>query len=321
MRRVVCFGEALIDFLNTGQVLADGAAHKVFTQFPGGAPANAAVAAAKLGADAAFAGQVGSDPFGEFIIDALKRYGVDTSLTLVHPDAPTALAFVFLDEQGERSFSFRRDKTADIVITKEQVGSDWFDGASILHFCSNTLTDAHIASVTRYVVDQARSRGATVSFDVNLRHNLWPGVAADKRAVNDLVHQSDVVKFSTDELDYLCEGDSDAYLESAFASGLNVALVTDGPGDIEVITAQSRSKVSPPAVDAVDTTGGGDAFIGAVLYGLSLQDDIAGFLSDADRLMSLVASAACCGAIAVSRKGAFPSFPTFDDVAETWSLQ
>ena len=321
MRRVVCFGEALIDFLNTGQELADGAPHNVFTQFPGGAPANAAVAAAKLGADAAFAGQVGSDPFGLFIIEALQRYGVDTRLTLVHPDAPTALAFVFLDDAGERSFSFRRDATADIVITKEQVGSDWFDGDPILHFCSNTLTDSHIAGVTRHVVDQARSRGATISFDVNLRHNLWLDGVADKRAVNELVSQSDVAKFSTDELEFLCEGDRDAYLEAAFASGLGAALITDGPGDIEVITAQSSSTVSPPAVDAVDTTGGGDAFIGAVLYGLSLQDDIAVFLANEAGLRSLVASASRCGAIAVSRKGAFPSFPTFDDVADTWSIR
>ncbi|MDJ0758473.1 MAG: carbohydrate kinase [Woeseiaceae bacterium] len=321
MRRVVCFGEALIDFLNTGQELADGAAHKVFTQFPGGAPANAAVAAAKLGADAAFAGQVGDDPFGTFIIDALERYGVDTSLTLVHPDAPTALAFVFLDANGERSFSFRRDRTADVVMTEQQVGSDWFVGRPILHFCSNTLTDAHIAGVTRYVVDQARSGEATISFDVNLRHNLWPRGVADAEAVNNLVRQSDVVKFSKDELDFLCGGDRDAYLESAFAAGLKAALVTDGPGDIEVATAESRSTVSPPATDVVDTTGGGDAFIGAVLYGLSLQDDVTEFLLNVDRLTSLVASAARCGAIAVSRKGAFPSFPTFDDVANTWSVQ
>ena len=321
MRRVVCFGEALIDFLNTGQELADGSPHNVFTQFPGGAPANAAVAAAKLGADAAFAGQVGSDPFGKFIIEALERYGVDTSLTLVHPDAPTALAFVFLDADGERSFSFRRDRTADVVITEQQVSSDWFVGKPILHFCSNTLTDPQIASVTRYVVEQARSNESTISFDVNLRHNLWPSGAAEAKLVNDLVPQSDVVKFSTDELNFLCEGSRDAYLESAFASGLSAALVTDGPGDIEVITAQSRASVSPPVVDAVDTTGGGDAFIGAVLYGLSVQDDIAGFLTDADRLKALVASAAHCGAIAVSRKGAFPSFPTFDDVASTWSVK
>lgn len=86
-KSVVCFGEALIDFLNTGQVEGGVLELNQFTQIPGGAPANVAVAVAKLGVRARFAGQVGSDYFGNFIIDALRAYGVDTSLTLQHPAA------------------------------------------------------------------------------------------------------------------------------------------------------------------------------------------------------------------------------------------
>ena len=168
MKRVLCFGEALIDFLNTGQQHEGDLSLNAFTQYPGGAPANAAVAVAKLGGDAAFAGQVGDDQFGHFLIDALRLY-------------------------GERSFSFRRDGTADIVMTREQVGTDWFRDQPVVHFCSNTLTDAHIADVTRYVVAQARQRGSVVSFDVNLRHKLWPADKVDAGVVNELVHAADVV--------------------------------------------------------------------------------------------------------------------------------
>ncbi len=320
MRRVVCFGEALIDFLNTDQVQEGELALNAFIQYPGGAPANAAVAVAKLGGMASFAGQVGNDPFGQFLIDALRLYGVDTSLTLVHADAPTALAFVFLDDKGERSFSFRRDRTADIVISRDQIGDDWFDGKPIVHFCSNTLTDRSIADVTRHVVSEARGREAIVSFDVNLRHNLWRSGAADIAAVNDLVARADLVKFSTEEIEYLSRDDRDAFLRECFDAGLTAALVTDGPGEIGIYWRDSSVRINPPSVEAVDTTGGGDAFIGAVLFGLAQQPDPLDYLRDTDRLPRLIKAAARCGALTVTRRGAFPSFPTYAEVENDWDI-
>jgi fructokinase len=321
VRPVVCFGEALIDFLNTGQQMDGRLSLSTFTQYPGGAPANAAVAVARLGGNAAFAGQVGDDQFGHFLIDALELYGVDTSLVAIHPEAPTALAFVFLDREGERSFSFRRRRTADIAITREQIDPGWFQGTPILHFCSNTLTDEHIADVTAHVVERAREHDSAVSFDVNLRHSLWPAGKVEAEVVNTFVRTSDIVKFSREELDYLSRGNHEGYLSSCFRSGLKAALVTAGPDDIEIRTPAEKLSVTPPEVETVDTTGGGDAFIGAVLYGISLQDDAGACLADIERLQKLVSSAAYCGALAVTRRGAFPSFPTFDEIADRWSIR
>lgn len=320
MRRVLCFGEALIDFLNTGEQ-ADGVLSlNNFRQYPGGAPANAAVAVAKLGGKSQFAGQVGDDPFGHFLIDALKSYGVNTDLTAIHPSAKTTLAFVFLDEKGERSFAFHRDNTADVVFTKDQVGDDWFKDAPILHFCSNTLTDANIAAVTEHIVDRARQENAIVSFDVNLRHNLWPTGEADKTLVNALVHKAHIVKFAREELDYLSNNKSEEYLKTCFSQGVKLALVTDGGGDVSVSTADTSFMVSPPSVKAVDTTGGGDGFIGAILYGLSEQENLDVFLASPENLQSLVAFATHCGALTVTRQGAFPALPTFDEVSKNWIL-
>ena len=320
MRRVLCFGEALVDFLNTGRQNDGQLSLNNFTQYPGGAPANAAVAVAKLGGSAVLAGQVGNDQFGRFLLQSLQLYGVDTSFVAIHPEAPTALAFVFLDDNGERSFSFRRRGTADIVFSKEQVDSEWFDGEPVVHFCSNTLTDNRIAAVTDHVVTAARGANAVVSFDVNLRHSLWPDGQANAVQINDLVARADIVKFSRDELEYLCNGDSNGYLRACFNERVIVALVTDGPNDLEICTASTRRTIAPPAVSVADTTGGGDAFIGAVLYGLSLQADIREYLNDPDALERLVRSASKCGAIAVTRAGAFPSFPTADDVAGFWDV-
>ena len=318
MSRVVCFGEALIDFLNTGKQLDGELMLNSFTQYPGGAPANAAVAVARLGGRAAFAGQVGDDAFGHFLLRALKRYGVDTAHVAVHPTAPTPLAFVFLDAEGERSFTFRRDGTADIVLEAAQVSDAWFADTGIAHFCSNTMTDAHCAAVTAHFVSRAKAHGAVVSFDVNLRHNLWPGNAVDVDTVNALVYKADLVKFAREELDHLSQSDEDGYLARCFEHGVIAALVTDGPNPLEIRTATASTTVVPPTVTAVDTTGGGDAFIGAVLFGLSQDAKPAVYLADEDRLSRLVSAASHCGALAVTRRGAFPSFPTFADVAGIW---
>ncbi|MEL7449934.1 MAG: carbohydrate kinase, partial [Pseudomonadota bacterium] len=268
--------------------------------------------------NASFAGQVGSDPFGAFLVDALRHYGVDTSHTAIHPTAPTTLAFVFLDSDGERSFSFRRDNTADVILRCDQVHDSWFAGKPLVHYCSNTLTTPSIAEVTQHVVAEARRHGCFLSFDVNLRHNLWGEGKAGRQLVNDLVMQSDIVKFSAEELEYLCHGERQDYLANCFSAGVSAVLITDGPGDVVVHTAASRHIVVPPAVEVVDTTGGGDAFIAGVLHGLCRQTDPAKASKDIARLCGIVAFAAHCGAFAVGRKGAFPSFPEFEAVQRHW---
>lgn len=202
-----------------------------------------------------------------------------------------------------------------------QVASNWFDDTSILHICSNTLTEPHIAGVTRYAVSTAKELGALVSFDVNLRHNLWAEGSADISTVSELVHQAQLVKFSNEEIDYLSQGDRKRYLSACFSSGVVAILITDSAGDVFIHTGRSSLSVSPPQTKAVDTTGGGDAFIGAVLFGLSQHDDPLSYLDDAYALKPLAQFASHCGAHAVAQHGAFPAFPTFAQVEAHWTSQ
>ena len=314
MKRIVCFGEVLIDFLNTSSSSEGKIPFNNFTQYPGGAPANVAVAIAKLGGQSAFAGQVGDDAFGHFLLGALRAYDVDTSLTSIHSTAKTAIAFVFLNEDGERSFTFHRDGTADVVLTEEQIGSDWFSAECILHFCSNTLTDYDIAEVTRAVVNKAKDNDTIVSFDVNLRHNLWKEGCAKIDIITELVHLSDMVKFEAEEINFLSEGRKEEYISNCFSAGVQVALITAGGDVIECRTPTVCFEVKPPKVHAVDTTGGGDAFIGAILYDLSCQSDPKDYLQDHASLKETIEFAAQCGAHAVTHPGAFPAFPTMDNI-------
>ncbi|GLX77367.1 fructokinase [Thalassotalea insulae] len=321
MKPVLCFGEALIDFLNTDKQQDGPLTLNNYRQYPGGAPANAAVAVAKLGGKAYFAGQVGADSFGNFLEQALLAYQVDTRFLAKHSSAKTALAFVTLDQQGDRSFAFYRDKSADVLFSTEQISDHWFNEQPIFHFCSNTLTDDDICITTKTAIKKAKAQQCIVSFDVNLRHNLWPKGAADITRVNELVSISDIIKFSKEELDYLAQGKTDSYLQSCLDHGVSVILVTDGEYPIDIYTADVQQRITAPSVDVVDTTAGGDAFSGALLFAMSqlAQPQLA--LTSMTVLAKLVQFASYCGAYAVTLPGAFPALPKFVDVQNHWPTE
>lgn len=317
MKSVICFGEALIDFLNTGSKATDGLSIQDYRQYPGGAPANAAVAVAKLGGQAFFAGQVGEDMFGDFLTEALQTYGVDTRFLLKHPTAKTALAFVKLDKDGDRRFSFYRDQTADVIFNQSQVDTAWFADKPIFHFCSNTLTTDEIANCTQYCVVQALQHKALVSFDVNLRHNLWPDNAVNADRVNQLVYRAQVVKFSREEVEFLAKDYADVrqYIDHCLTQGCRLLVITDGPNDIKYYTPSNTGIIHPPEVNVVDTTAGGDAFIGGLLYGLSHFDDPEEAINNHVILPILLQNAAACGGHAVTKAGAFVALPTADEAS------
>ncbi|MBC7870176.1 MAG: fructokinase, partial [Chitinophagaceae bacterium] len=165
---VVSMGELLIDFvaLESGVSVGDVSG---FQKAPGGAPANVAVAVARLGHDSAFLGQVGDDPFGHFLAEVLEAEGVDVHGLRFSPEARTALAFVSLGANGERSFSFYRNPSADMLYRPEDVALDVLDGAKIFHFGSITLIGEPSRSATLKAAQTARERGLIVSYDPNLR--------------------------------------------------------------------------------------------------------------------------------------------------------
>lgn len=313
MNKVLCFGEALIDFLGNGSTQSEGLAINQFNQFPGGAPANAAVAVSKLGGEAAFIGQVGDDMFGHYLIHALSHYGVDTQYVARSETAKTALAFVALDENGERSFSFYRDKSADMLYQAHQCAPCAFEGASLFHFCSNTLTDGPIANTTCELIDHAIAKGLTVSFDVNLRHNLWPSGKACIETVNRFVDKAQVLKFSLEEIVYLTD-DIDSYVQRLLSSTAMLILITNDGNPIRYYTKTMSGELAAPCVNVVDTTAGGDGFSGGLLYQLANVPSLSELTKSANNLKEIVSFASACGALAVTRPGAFPALGSLEEV-------
>lgn len=318
MKKVICFGEALIDFINVSSDFNNGLKLNNFVQYPGGAPANAAVAVAKLGGDAYFLGQVGDDDFGSFLQKSLKNYGVNTDFLIKHPTAKTALAFVLRDESGERSFSFYRDNSADVIFNTEQIDEAIFEESGIYHFCSNTLTDPIICQTTQSTIAMARSKGYLISFDVNLRHSLWSTGRVDIALTNSFVEQAYLLKFSKDELDYLCQGNPQSYIKQCLTNKCQLLLVTNDGKPIDYYTRNFSGTIAAPKVDVVDTTAGGDGFIGGLLFLLSKVKNISQLLHSEQQVKQLISFAAESGAIAVTRLGAFPALPVFEDVKHTY---
>lgn len=298
---VICFGELLIDFVasETGVTVGEASG---FVKAPGGAPANVAVGVARLGHPSAFLGQVGDDPFGHFLEGVLRADKVDTRGLRFSPEARTALAFVSLQADGERSFVFYRHPSADMLMRPEDVALDVIDDKRIFHFGSITLIGEPSRSATLTAVNYARSKGLLISYDPNLRLALWQN-ADDARAGMRLgLEYADILKVSEEELEFLTGGKNPGAL---WREGMKIIVVTHGAGGATIYTPRERFLSPGFSVQAVDTTGAGDGFVAGLLHGiLSYGDAFGHHLDEIARFANAV------GAITTTQRGAIPALPT-----------
>jgi len=317
-RTVVCFGEALIDLLARPPDTVD--APRLFVEYAGGAPANVAVAVARLGGAARFIGMLSEDLFGERLAAGLERAGVDVSCVRRTAAAPTALAFVALDERGERTFSFRRPPAADLLFREEYFEAGGLEDAAVFHVCSNSLTEPAIAAATLAGLRRARESGALLSMDLNLRPSLWPhGVDPAPRLWQALL-EADLVKLSVSELEFLARpaGGTDVVLQRLLDARAQCVLVTDGAAPIRWRTRTASGSAPTFTVHALDTTAAGDAFVGGWLHSLVTlgvgRARLAGLLEEPQAFAGSLRHAAACGALACTRHGAFAAMPGADEV-------
>jgi len=315
-RPILCFGEALIDFHAEGND-GHGFAQR-FLPFAGGAPANVAVAVARLGGVARFAGMLARDPFGDFLHDSLRRVGVGTD-DIARTDADnTALAFVTLDAHGERSFSFYRSATADLLFRPTDFRADTFRDVAVFHVCSNSMTDPALAATTREGMQRARNAGALVSFDINLRPALWPSEVDPHPLLWPALHLADVVKMCAEEFAWLAEDGEQAALDRLWLGHTRLLVVTDGAEPLRWFHPDADGELPCYPVEAVDTTAAGDAFVGGLLCRLAgletAPERIDQLVTELPRLHSILRFAAACGALTVTRQGSFTAMPHEDEV-------
>jgi fructokinase len=317
---IISFGEALIDF--HAQAAVDEDALPTFMPHPGGAPANVAVAVARLGEHACFTGMLGIDMFGDMLLADLDKAGVDTRTVRRTDAANTALAFVALDGEGERSFSFYRPPAADLTFRATDFDADALAAAAIFHAGSCSLTEAPIAETTWDGMRRARAAGAIVSFDMNLRPALWDRNDDPARRLWPALELAHLVKLSAEEMAFLAvdAGGEAAARDRLWQGGTEILLVTDGAAPLAWFTRSAHGSVPVYAVRAVDTTGAGDAFVGGLLYGLARADirpdTLTALMADAERREAWLHFAAACVALAVTRTGSFAAMPERSAVDE-----
>ena len=311
MAKLVTIGEILIDLTQVG-VTELGIPQ--FVANPGGAPANAAVAAAKLGADAGFIGCVGKDAFGALLRSTLVSQGVDIAGLAETDQAPTTLAVVSVDGTGERSFQFYRKPGADICLHESMVDKRLLEAAEILHFGSVSLTADPSRSATMNAVRYAKDRGALITYDPNYRANLWPDEQSAVKAMRQPLPLVDVLKIS-DEETALLSGFSDPEEAAAAleAQGIPLVLVTLGADGVLYRFRGRTGRVPGFATKVADTNGAGDTFFGAVLsclVGKRLNQ-----LGE-EELREILRMANCAASITTSRPGAIPAMPTIREVQD-----
>lgn len=308
MKKVFCIGELLIDFVaeNQGKDLSKA---KEFSKKAGGAPANVACAISKLDGDSFFVGAVGDDPFGTFLLRILENEKVDISLAQ-KCDTFTTLAFVSIDEDGERDFVFSRG--ADKELTYDSSLKSKFEN-SILHFGAATalLGGTLEETYSRYLFD-GLTKNAFISFDPNYRVDLWKNKEdVFIRKCHSFIEKSHLCKFSLEEAQLLSGKEN---LEDAckffHEMGTQIIVVTLGSEGTLLSTSNFYKTIPSIKVTPKDTTGAGDAFIGCLLQQLAENSKIEDVLENEYLLSNMVARANKAGAITTENFGAIESLPT-----------
>lgn len=285
----------------------------------GGAPANVCGAFTKLGGASAMITQLGNDPFGDKIENELKRCGLDTTYVRRTDEANTSLAFVALKADGNREFSFYRKPGADMLYDPDSLQKEWFADGFALHFCSVSLGNFPMKEAHKRAIRYAREAGLLISFDPNLRLNLWDSEEALRAAVLEFIPLADVLKVSDEEIEFITgKASIEEALPELFAGAVRLVIYTEGAKGARAFTKHADAQSPCEKVKAIDTTGAGDAFIGSFLYKLAEADVTAETLDtlSAEQLTSMLHfSNVYCGK-SVQKEGAIASYPTLEEMRD-----
>ncbi len=305
MKDVVALGELLIDF---APVSADEAGYPTLKAQPGGAPGNFLAALQAYGCATALLGKVGDDGFGVLLRRTLEERGIETSGVLVDPGVFTTMAFVTLDAEGNRSFSFARKPGADTCLREDELDFSLIDECKVFHFGTLSLTEEPARSATAAAVEYAKKQGKLISFDPNLRKPLWPSDAAAKEQIEWGLRKADIVKISDEEIEFLWGlSPEDGAKKLLSEYGVQLVYATLGPKGCYTANRQGGVKVSSPdGIHVVDTTGAGDIFGGSAMSRFLRLGKAPGELS-ADELFAVTRFACCAASLSTQTHGGINS--------------
>lgn len=295
--KVWVLGDAVVDLLpeSDGRLLP----------CPGGAPANVAVGIARLGGTSGFIGRVGDDPFGALMQRTLLTEGVDITYLKQDEWHRTSTVLVDLNDQGERSFTFMVRPSADLFLETTDLPC-WRHG-EWLHLCSIALSAEPSRTSAFTAMTAIRHAGGFVSFDPNIREDLWQDEHLLRLCLRQALQLADVVKLSEEEWRLISGKTQNDRDICALAKEYDIAmlLVTKGAEGVVVCYRGQVHHFAGMSVNCVDSTGAGDAFVAGLLTGLSST----GLSTDEREMRRIIDLAQRCGALAVTAKGAMTALP------------
>lgn len=303
---IMSIGEMVIDFL-------PGDAPGVYIRKPGGAPANIAVAMARNRCDVGFCGRVGNDDFGRFLVQTLKDNHVRPLVDELENRATTTMAFVTLEENGDRSFTFARKPGADMFLSRMDIKDEYLEESTIIHAGSCSLSKGDAVEATQYTLAEGHRRGKIVSFDINYRDLLWENDRlAAAAAINRILSYVDLLKVSDEEVDMI--GGEERIAGQMLAHQITLVVETLGANGAICYFGNNVYHMPALKADCVDTTGAGDAFWGGFLSSLIHS----GLRQIGDVTNEMVQSAMQVGSVAgwlcVQKKGAMESLPSAEEI-------
>ena len=308
MNKILCIGEALIDMICTdkGSSLSDG---DHFLKKAGGAPTNVAAAIAALGGNVDIVTKVGKDPFGTHIIEVLKSFGISTDTITIDPLHFTTFAFVSLMENGERDFYFNRG--ADGLLTREDVAHINMSTFTIAHFGSATaFLPGPLQATYEYLLGQAKNFHHFISFDPNYRELLFGDKKEEfiKRSIA-FIQECNFFKVSDEEA-FLITGQSNIQDAAAYFTRMSKAIFAITLGKEGTLFGMNGETSLIPSIPIhpIDTTGAGDAFVGAVLYQLSKYSIAEINMLEKDGWINIFTNANKAGARTCEYMGAMEAF-------------
>ncbi|RJF54111.1 aminoimidazole riboside kinase [Serratia inhibens] len=300
--RVWVLGDAVVDLVPENS--------NSYLKCPGGAPANVAVGIARLGGDSAFIGRVGKDGFGAFLQQVLRKEQVDIRHMTQDDTHHTSTVVVDLDLLGERTFTFMVTPSADLFLQPEDLPD--FKADEWLHVCSIALSQEPSRSTTFTAMENIRAAGGWVSFDPNIREDVWRQLEALRPCLQKALLLAHVVKISQEELSFISNiGELESAIDWMMQRyPLRLLLVTLGGDGVCVHDGKQIRHFRAPSIVPVDTTGAGDAFVAGLLAALAQL----GALPQDEQWPAVIAQAQSCGALATTAKGAMTALPTSEQL-------
>lgn len=258
---VISLGEAFVDYISVDST------NTKFQQLLGGATVNVAAGTQRLGIPTYYLCKLGMDEISQFVEQELANEGINTEFAVHTPSKKICGVYVYTNERGERYFHSYLNDTPDELLTADELKKEVFEQTKVFYFGSGTLFHKKAKETTETSLKYAKDCGNLVAFDTNIRLKRWESEEQCRQTITSFLKKADVVKIAEEELYFLTETSSfEAGLEKLSGWGIPFLFVTMGAKGAYAVMNGNKVFSPAPKVEAVDTTGAGDAFIAALLY-------------------------------------------------------